>query len=92
MSKKFSFSQIAGVVAAVAAGIWGYNYYSQKNYGIPRTMIGQGANKDEIKIPKIQHAPSPNQKMSATEESLTTPSKNGTSRSYWFISVKLTVF
>jgi hypothetical protein len=80
--KKYSFNQIAGAIAAVVAGMWGYNYFSQKNYGTPRTVIGQGANKDEIKIPKIQHAPSSDKRISATEESLTTPSKNATSRSY----------
>lgn len=82
MSKKYSFGQIATVVAAVAAGIWGYNYYSQKNYGTPRTAIGQNLNKDEIKIPTIQHAQTPDKRISATEESLTTPSKNSTNRSY----------
>lgn len=40
MSKKYSFGQIVGAIAAVAIGIYGYNYYSQKNYGTPRTTIG----------------------------------------------------
>lgn len=82
MSKKFSFGQIATVVATVAAGVWGYNYYSQKNYGTPRTVIGQSANKDDLRIPSIQHAPAPDKKISATEESLTNPSKNSSSRLY----------
>lgn len=82
MSKKYSFGQIAGVIAVVVGSVWAYNHYSQKNYGTPRTMVGQNLNKDEIKNPKIQHAPTPDKKISATEESVTTPGKNATNRSY----------
>ncbi len=82
MSKRYSFGQIAAAVAAVTAGVWGYNYYSQKSYGTPRTVIGQSANKDDIRIPTIQHAQTPDKRISATEESLTTPSKNATNRTY----------
>ncbi len=82
MSKKYSFGQIAGMVAAVVAGVWGYNYYSQKNYQTPKTTIGQRANTDEIKNPTIQHAQTPGKTISATEQSLNNPSKNASNRTY----------
>lgn len=82
MSKKYSFGQIAGVVAAVVAGVWGYNYYSQKNYGTPKTTVGQRAINEDLKTPTIQHAQNPGKTISATEQSLNNPSKNASNRTY----------
>lgn len=50
--KKNNFTQIATIIGVTLMGLWGYNYYSQKNYK-PKTMIGQRANSDSITPPTI---------------------------------------
>lgn len=82
MSKKNSFVQVGSILALAALGIYGYSYYSQKNYGTPKTQVGQRATSDPISQPKIMHTPTPDKTMSAFEQSVTNPSKNGTNRTY----------
>lgn len=51
--KNNNFAKVAAVIGVTLMGLWGYNYYSQKNYGTPKTMVGQRANKDSITPPTI---------------------------------------
>jgi hypothetical protein len=82
MSKKYSFGKIVGMVVAVVAGMWGYNYYSQMSYGTPKQIVGKRAISEDIKTPSVQHAQTSDKRMSATEESLSNPGKNGSNRVY----------
>jgi uncharacterized membrane protein YebE (DUF533 family) len=82
MPKYNNMTQIAAIVGAVALGVMGYNYYSQKNYGTPKTIVGQRATSDPAIAPSIQHMQTPGKTMSATEQSVSTPGKNATNRTY----------
>ncbi len=79
---KNNFMQIATILAVAAMGVWGFNYYSQKNYSTPKTQVGQRATSDPITKPTIQHAETPGKTISALEQSMNNPSKNASNRAY----------
>jgi hypothetical protein len=64
--KNNNFAKVAAVIGVTLMSLWGYNYYSQRNYGTPKTIVGQRANKDSITPPTIESTPVGGKTMSAT--------------------------
>jgi hypothetical protein len=81
MPKNINYNKVLGMVAAVAAGYMGYNYYYKKPpVSTIKTEYRPPANSDNLRTPVIQHAMTPDKTRSALEDTLNNPSKNASNR------------